>query len=81
MDDLDKAVCRRLWLNQILSWCIRGSVKGVEYTREQIYDLCSQDEDARANIPEFNDVCYLLNTDCSVKDIEKWLRIALKPKN
>lgn len=76
------AVLRRQWLNQILSWCIRGSVNKVVYSRDEVISFVVDDilanKDMRESIPEASIVLQMLKDDVTAKEIEVYLRKALK---
>lgn len=78
MDDFDRKIIRRQWLNQALSWCIRGSVEGVTYTREQIQDIIEDDKIAAERIPEASILLQMFKTGKATKVIEVYLRQILK---
>lgn len=82
MDDFDRKVLRRQWLNQVLSWCIRGTVGGVTYSREQTLAIIEKDlqegEDIGATIPEATIIRDMFKYGRSVKEIEAHIRFVLR---
>ena len=64
-------------MNQVLSWCIRGSIGGTEYTREQQQDLIEKDPLAIERIPEASVLLQMFKTGKTVKEIETYLRQVL----
>lgn len=77
MDLFCKRVTRRMWLNQILSWCIRGSIKNVKYSRGELIELIKQDEGALREIPEREFIFDMLQMDVAKVVIELFIRKAL----
>lgn len=75
--DLEKQILRRQWLNQILGWCIRGSVGGVTYSREELFPLISEDKDAAQNVPEHSEVVRLFESGATPKEIDIYIRSVL----
>lgn len=82
MDDLDRKIVRRQWLNQVLSWCIRGSVRDVTYSREQILSIIEKDlqegKDIVTAIPEATIIRDMFKYDWPVKEIEGHIRFVLR---
>jgi len=76
-DDLARKILRRQWLNQVLSWCIRGSIGGVEYTREQQQGFIEKDPLAIERIPEASILLQMFKTGKTTKEIETYLRHVL----
>ena len=74
MADFDRKVIRRRWLNQILSWCIRGWVDGEQYTREQIVKFIEEDAQALKNVPEVVVLLRMFKIGMSEKSIGAYLR-------
>ena len=75
--DFCTKVVRRLWLNQILEWALRGKVSGKEYSREDIIALVESDVEAKGNISEYQDVMNLLKDGTSKSEIRTYIRKAL----
>lgn len=81
LDEVCNAVVRRQWLNQILSWCIRGSINKVEYSRDEIISIIVNEilinRDLVDTIPEATKVLQMFRDGLSAAIIEKYLRMVL----
>lgn len=68
----------------MLSWCIRGTVKGVVYTRKQVLRHIEEDlqqEDAVVIVSEAPEIHQMFKTGKATKVIEEYIRQVLRGKD